>query len=61
MGRTSASSKNRWNAANYDRIGVMARKGEKEEIRAAAEKCGESVNAYILEAVRRRMAEEQKM
>ena len=60
MGKTSAKTKNRWNAENYDRIGVMAKKGERETIRLAAEAAGESVNAYILEAVRRRLAEENQ-
>lgn len=59
MGKTSAEVKNRWNAKNYDRIGVMAPKGEKAEFQAAAEAQGQSVNAYILEAVRRRMESER--
>ena len=59
MGKASAEAKNRWNAKNYDRIGVMAPKGEKAEFQAAAEAQGQSVNAYILEAVRRRMESER--
>lgn len=59
MGKTSSEVKNRWNAKNYDRIGVMAPKGEKAEFQAAAEAQGQSVNAYILEAVRRRMESER--
>lgn len=56
MGRASAAAKNRWNAKNYDRIGLMAPKGEGDEIKAAAAAAGMSVNAYILQAVREKMS-----
>lgn len=45
---------------NYDRVEVKFPKGEKDIIKQAAEKAGESTNAYIIEAVRRRMADEKK-
>ena len=56
--RTRASRK--WNEANLTRLYVTARKDEGEAIKAAAKAAGESVNAYILEATRRRMAAERK-
>lgn len=43
----------------YDRINLTVPKGEKETIQEAAQEQGQSVNAYIYEAVRRRMECEQ--
>lgn len=54
-GRASAASKNAWNAKAYDRINLTVPKGRKAEIQAAAAAAGESVNAYITEAITRRM------
>ena len=51
MGRASAEAKNRWNAKNYDRIGVMVPKGRKAEIAAHAAARGESVNGFIGRAI----------
>ena len=39
----------------YDRINLLVPKGDKDEIKAAADAAGQSVNAYILDAVRERM------
>lgn len=53
----------KWNDENmkdrYDRIQLVVPKGEKETIQGAAQEQGQSVNAYIYEAVRRRMEYEQ--
>jgi uncharacterized protein (DUF1778 family) len=54
-GRTSAASHNKYNAKAYDRISFVVPKGQKDEIKSAADAAGQSVNAYILEAVRVRM------
>ena len=54
-GKTSAASHNKYNAKVYDRIGIMAPKGGRAEIKAAADSAGQSVNAYILQAVQQRM------
>ena len=51
MGKASAEAKNRWNAKNYDRIGVMVPKGHKAEIAAHAAARGESVNGFIGRAI----------
>lgn len=49
MGKTSTASKNRWNAANYDRIQMLLPKGYKDRLLAAA---GEGkVTAFIREAI----------
>jgi predicted HicB family RNase H-like nuclease len=45
--RTSAAVKNRYNDKAYDRIALVVPKGEKDRIKAAAEKNGESVNSLI--------------
>ncbi len=58
MGKTSAAVKNKYSAKVYDRLQVIVKKGKKAEIQAAAEKQGESLNAYVTEAVRRRMESE---
>ena len=42
---------NRYVAANYDRINVTFKKGEKDLLRMAADKANKSVNAYIVDAV----------
>ena len=52
MGKTSASSKNRWNAKAYDRIGLMVPKGRKETLEQQAQLSGESVNGYLNRLVR---------
>lgn len=53
----------KWNDENmkerYDRIQLVVPKGEKETIQAAAQTQGQSVNAYIYEAVKQRMEREE--
>lgn len=50
---------NKYVKNNYDRINFTVPKGQKDVIKQAAENAGESVNAYIYEAVRRRMEQER--
>ena len=52
MGKTSAAVKNKYAAKAYDRLQIIVKKGKKSELQAAAEKQGESLNAYIKKAVR---------
>lgn len=47
MGKTSSAVKDRYNAKAYDEIKVRVPKGNKEQIQAFAESCGESTNAFI--------------
>ena len=49
--KTSTAVKNRWNAANYDRIALVVLKGRKDIIKAHAAAQGESVNAFINRAI----------
>lgn len=51
MSKTSAEVKNRWNAANYDRISLFVPKGEKDRLKAEAEARGVSLNGLINEAI----------
>ena len=46
---------NDYNRQNYDRIGLMAPKGRKDEIKKAARAAGMSLNEYILTAVAEKM------
>lgn len=59
-GKTSNESKRKYNEKSYDRIQLVVKKGKKAEIQAAAEKQGESLNAYVIGAVERRMETEQE-
>ena len=47
--------KNDFARAAYDRISVIVPKGEREQIKSAADAAGESLNAYIVGAIRDRM------
>lgn len=58
MVQKSTAYKNRWIAEKLDRINFAVPKGEKAEIQKAAARAGESVNGYVLEAVRQRMEKE---
>ena len=57
-GKTSAAVKNRWAAKALDQLRIEPRKEYGAAIRAAAAAAEESVNGYVLEAVKRRMISE---
>lgn len=59
MGKASTRAHNKYNSKTYDRINYVVVKGEKEQIKAAADGAGQSVNAYITQAVRERMEREK--
>lgn len=40
-------SKNKYNDKAYDRLNIQVKKGEREKIKAFAEKNGESLNGFI--------------
>lgn len=50
------AANNRYNAKAYDRINIAVPKGKKDEIKAAADQEGKSVNAYIIEAIDEKMS-----
>ena len=59
MSDAKRRAKNKWNRENmaekYDRINILAPKGRKEEIAAAAKRANESISQYILTATAARM------
>ncbi len=48
-------AKQKWDKQNLDRIQLVVRAGEKEQIRAAAEAAGETLNHFIVQATKERM------
>lgn len=61
-GKTSTASKRKFNDKTYQRIVLDVRIDSdvnKEAIQQAAKKAGQSLTEYMLEAVRRRMEQEQ--
>lgn len=46
----------KWDAANLDRISIAVAKGKKDEIKAAAERSGLSMNQYIEKAIDEKMS-----
>ena len=51
MGKTSTASKQRYNEKAYDRIALTVKKGEKDRLKAHAEKQGETLNGFINRAI----------
>ena len=43
--------KNKWQSENCERISLVVKKGRKDEIKAAAEKQGQSLNGFIVTAI----------
>ncbi|MBE6630571.1 MAG: hypothetical protein E7624_06955 [Ruminococcaceae bacterium] len=62
MGKTSAAVKNRYNDKNYDRINLTVPKGEKETLKAHADKYDNgSVNGFIQRAIRETIERDKKL
>lgn len=58
MGTARTKANNKWNAKTYDRVNLVLKKEAsptKDEVQAAADAKGESLNAYIVEAIRQRL------
>ena len=51
--------KNQWQKKNMDRINLTVPKGQKEENKAHAEACGESMNGFIGRAISETMEREK--
>ena len=58
VSKKQQASVNKYVKNNYDRVNVTFKKGEKEDIKAYADAHGESVNAFIVRAVKEAMARE---
>ena len=50
-------AKKKWEAENYEAIGLRVHKGEREKIKAFAESRGESLNAFVTGLIFREMGE----
>lgn len=61
MGNSSTRAKNKYQAANYDRLYPIVPKGRKEVFEAAAKAAGESLNEYIVKAIEQRMEREERV
>ena len=51
QGKASTRAKNKYNAANYERIALVVPKGQKEQIKEHAEQRGESINGFVKRAI----------
>lgn len=61
MGNAKTKAQNKWLEKAYDRINLTVKKGQKEQIRAHAEKHdGGSVNAFINRAIKETMERDGK-
>lgn len=58
MGKTSTASKNKYNAKAYDQLRVNVKKGERDKIKAHAERQGLSLNGYINKLIAEDMSRE---
>ena len=59
-GKNSAESINRDMSKAYERITMLVKKGQKEEIKAHAAAQGESVNAFIKRAIAETMERDKE-
>ncbi|HBL41235.1 MAG TPA: hypothetical protein DDY98_06565 [Ruminococcaceae bacterium] len=50
-GKASTRAKNKYNAANYDRIALSVKKGQRDIIKAHADAMGESLNSFVTRAI----------
>ena len=50
-GTAATKAKNKYNAANYDRLSPFVRKGKKDRYRAASEAAGYSLNEFMEKAM----------
>lgn len=50
-GKASTRAKNKYNAANYERIALVVPKGKKVIIKAYAQSKGESLNSFVNKAI----------
>ncbi|MGN1059552.1 MAG: hypothetical protein ACI4QW_03890 [Clostridia bacterium] len=59
-GKASTRAKNKYNAANYDSLRIVAPKGKKELIRNHAAQMGESINGFVCRAIDETMERDNK-
>ena len=54
-----AAYQNKWQSENCDRINLVVKKGEKERLKAHARGRGESLDAFIVRAIRETLARDE--
>lgn len=57
QGKPSTRAKNKYNAANYERIALVVPKGKKAKIKAYADSKGDSINGFVNKAIDKAMKE----
>ena len=57
VGTAATRAKNKYAAANYDRVALVIKKGRKEYYKSAAAAAGYSMNEFIIKAMDRLAAE----
>ena len=55
-----AEYKNKWQSENCDRINLVVKKGEKERLKAHARERSESLNAFIVRAIREALERDEE-
>ena len=59
MGTAETKAKNKYNAKAYDQIPLRVKAGEKEKLQAHAQQKGMSLNAYIVDLIKKDMRTEE--
>ena len=59
-GKASTRAKNKYNAANYDRIALSVKKGQRDIIKAHADAMGESLNGFVNRAIDETISNDNK-
>ena len=60
QGKPSTRAKNKYNAANYERIALVVPKGKKAKIKAYADSKGESINGFVNKAIDKAMEKSEE-
>lgn len=55
ISKSRQKANRKWNDNNLERLYVTVRTGQKDKIKSEADKQGESLNSYIVNAVKQRM------
>jgi predicted HicB family RNase H-like nuclease len=58
ISKSRQNANRKWNDNNLERLYVTVRNGQKDKIKSEADKQGESLNSYIVNAVKQRMKRE---
>lgn len=59
MGTAKTRAQNRYINKRYDRINLVVEKGDKDKLKDKAKQQGQSLNAYIIQAIEERIQKEK--